>query len=165
MKTTEVIEGLRDMARQMNECAPSEEATHAAEVLEEAADIITYNMDNGGLSLDEYQHRAIRTCTPSCYNYHYMMGNLVAEVGEASGKVAKAIRKGEGAFVDGVFTFTANADDNVRLLKCELGDILWQLAGLCTVQGWSLEEVAEMNLRKLADRKQRGVIIGNGDER
>lgn len=165
MKTTEVIEGLHNMARQMNECAPSEEATHAAEILEEAADIITHNQEVGGLSLDEYQHLAIRTCTPSCYNYHYMMGNLVAEVGEANGKVAKAIRKGEGTFVDGVFTFAASADYNEFLLRCELGDILWQLAGLCTVQGWSLEEIAEMNLRKLADRKQRGVIIGNGDER
>jgi hypothetical protein len=31
--------------------------------------------------------------------------------------------------------------------------------------GWSLEEVAEQNLKKLASRKSRNVIDGNGDKR
>jgi hypothetical protein len=34
----------------------------------------------------------------------------------------------------------------------EAGDILWQLSGLCSVMGWSLEDVAKMNLEKLAKR-------------
>ena len=33
------------------------------------------------------------TCMPSCNNISYMLLNLVAEVGEFSGKLAKAIRK------------------------------------------------------------------------
>ena len=48
-------------------------------------------------------------------------------------------------------------------LKKEAGDILWQLAGLCSVHGWTLEEVAQQNLDKLADRKQRDKIDGDGD--
>jgi hypothetical protein len=31
--------------------------------------------------------------------------------------------------------------------------------------GWSLEDVAKSNLEKLASRKQRGVIDGEGDNR
>ena len=46
-----------------------------------------------------------------------------------------------------------------------IGDILWQTAGLAKVMGVTLEEVAEENLEKLASRKQRNVIAGDGDER
>nr|CAI9751227.1 hypothetical protein WMHIBSEC_WMHIBSEC_CDS_0051 [Caudoviricetes sp.]CAI9751786.1 hypothetical protein AZFZUZMX_AZFZUZMX_CDS_0051 [Caudoviricetes sp.] len=31
--------------------------------------------------------------------------------------------------------------------------------------GWKLEDVAKLNLEKLASRQQRGVIDGNGDNR
>ena len=50
-------------------------------------------------------------------------------------------------------------------LKKEAGDILWQLSGLCHVMGWDLEDVARQNLQKLASRKERGVIDGDGDNR
>ena len=50
-------------------------------------------------------------------------------------------------------------------MAMEAGDVLWQLAGLCSVMGWDLNEVARMNLDKLASRQQRGVIEGNGDNR
>lgn len=36
---------------------------------------------------------------------------------------------------------------------------------LCSVMGWDLEKIAKMNLEKLASRKNRGVIDGNGDNR
>ena len=50
-------------------------------------------------------------------------------------------------------------------LKKEAGDILWQLAGLCRVMGWNLDDIAQMNLKKLASRQRRGVIDGEGDNR
>ena len=56
-------------------------------------------------------------------------------------------------------------DEERKLLRDELGDIQWQLAGLAHVMGFSLEEVAEKNLEKLASRKQRNLIDGDGDER
>jgi hypothetical protein len=31
--------------------------------------------------------------------------------------------------------------------------------------GWDLEDIAKMNLEKLASRKNRGVIAGDGDNR
>lgn len=95
-----------------------------------------------------------------------MMLNLVGEVGEFASKIAKSIRKSEATidkndiFVKGEWFRSSEKD-----LKAEAGDILWQLSGLCTVMGWSLEDVAKANLAKLADRKNRGVIIGNGDKR
>ena len=56
-------------------------------------------------------------------------------------------------------------DEEKDALAKEAGDIAWQLAGLCHVMGWSLEDVCQQNLDKLASRQQRGVIDGSGDER
>jgi len=50
-------------------------------------------------------------------------------------------------------------------LQKEAGDILWQLSGLCEVMGWKLDDIAMMNLQKLASRQRRGVIDGEGDNR
>jgi hypothetical protein len=39
------------------------------------------------------------------------------------------------------------------------------VAGICEGFGWELADVMQDNLDKLADRKKRGVIIGEGDNR
>lgn len=124
------------------------------------------------MTLNEYQEKAMSTCMDSCNNFSYMMLNLVGEVGELSSKVAKMIRKGKfdigGESNLRVDIKVMNGDDIETIdkeLKLEAGDIAWQLAGLCKVLGWSLEEVCQANLDKLASRKARGVIDGNGDER
>lgn len=157
-----------------------------------------------GMTLNDYQKRAMTTCTESCENFTYMMLNLVGEVGEFASKVAKAIRKNDGwidvnrlamyvslpvdhplmlecdemAKLHGIdskeMDKACDAVDNeekrltieaMHHLKLEAGDILWQLSGLCSTFGWSLEEIAQMNLDKLASRKQRDKIIGDGDDR
>ena len=124
------------------------------------------------MTLNEYQEKAMSTCMDSCNNFSYMMLNLVGEVGELSSKVAKMIRKGKfdigGESNLRVDTKAMNGDDIETIgkeLKLEAGDIAWQLAGRCKVLGWSLEDVCQANLDKLASRKARGVIDGNGDER
>lgn len=121
------------------------------------------------MTLNEYQKRAMATCMKSCGNYSYMMGNLIAEVGELSGKIAKAQRKGLLTFEkDGQPAWNGSLADyqdfNIELAK-EAGDILWQLSGLCEVMGWDLEVIAQMNLDKLASRQRRGKIDGEGDNR
>jgi NTP pyrophosphatase (non-canonical NTP hydrolase) len=97
-----------------------------------------------------------------------MFDNLVAEVGEFAGKVAKMKRRNEIDIVEGdiypVMSFAEWTYSSGELMK-EAGDILWQLAGLCYVMGWDLEDVAEGNLDKLASRQRRGVIDGEGDNR
>jgi NTP pyrophosphatase (non-canonical NTP hydrolase) len=124
------------------------------------------------MELNEYQKKAMGTCLPSCDNFSYMLLNLVGEVGEFAGKVAKRIRKEEllmGGAENAENKLTSLAltrgeqyeilDD----LKSEAGDILWQLAGLCKVMGWDLNDVAQCNLDKLANRKKEGTIITHQD--
>lgn len=120
------------------------------------------------MELNDYQERAMTTCLPSSENFSYMFLNLVGEVGEFASKVAKAIRK-DKAMVDYNRLITERAEamteDEIADLRKEAGDVLWQLSGLCKVMGWTLEEVAEENLAKLASRQSRNKIDGNGDNR
>ena len=60
--------------------------------------------------------------------------------------------------VDGEEIYTGDIAD-------ELGDVLWFVAMMAHRLGFSLEEVMRRNLGKLADRQNRGVIIGDGDKR
>jgi NTP pyrophosphatase (non-canonical NTP hydrolase) len=128
-------------------------------------------MENKELTLNEYQKLAMTTCMPSCFNYAYMMDNLMAEVGEFAGKVSKAKRKelirfdheGNIVFCQGVTA--EQRDEMLAELKKEAGDILWQASGLFEVFGWKLNDVGQGNLDKLASRMQRGVIVGDGDNR
>ncbi len=120
------------------------------------------------MTLNEYQERAMTTCMVSCDNFAYMFINLIGEVGEFASKIAKAIRK-DKAMIDFNQLITERAlamtNEEVIELRKELGDCAWQLAGLCKVMGWTLEEVCEENLQKLASRKERGKIDGSGDNR
>lgn len=127
------------------------------------------------MDLNQYQEKAMSTCMPSCENISYMLLNLVGEVGEFSSKIAKAVRKEQlkiGWWEEGEEANENNLiptvsffvwDEMKEELKKEAGDILWQLSGLCRVLGWELEDVAQMNLDKLAARKEAGTIDGNGD--
>lgn len=124
------------------------------------------------MTLNEYQEQAMTTCMWSCNNFSYMMLNLVGEMGEFSSKVAKLIRKSQVSIgYEGLSNSLVPHMDFVEWLKHndelkkEAGDMLWQLSGLCKAMGWTLEEVAQGNLDKLASRKERGVIDGNGDNR
>ena len=125
-----------------------------------------YNEMKVKLGLNEYQKRAMTTCTESSNNFAYMFMNLVGEVGEFASKCAKFIRKEKAKFRDNNQLCPIHVDEQEREdLRKELGDCLWQLSGLCSVMGWTLEEVAEENLAKLADRQKRHVIVGEGDRR
>lgn len=76
---------------------------------------------------------------------------LAEEAGEVVGKFAKALRKG--------------VEVDKEAVKKELGDVLWNVAEICTVLGIHLEDVAIGNVDKLQDRVERGVVIGEGDNR
>lgn len=116
------------------------------------------------MTLNEYQKAAMATCMPSCDNFSYMFLNLVGEIGELASKVAKQIRKDKG-FISSNKLYLNIDNTDYNDIRKEAGDILWQLSGLCDVMGWSLEDTAQENLNKLASRKQRGVIDGDGDNR
>lgn len=80
---------------------------------------------------------------------------LVGESGEFAEKIKKILRNQDGRHTD---------TDRDELVK-ELGDVLWYLATLSRYLGVDLETVAQRNLEKLADRKDRGVIKAKGDNR
>ena len=120
------------------------------------------------MELNEYQEKAMSTCLPSCNNFAYMSLGLVSEVGELAGKVAKAVRKEEimleqNDIYNGSHPANDAGEELHKGLIGELGDVLWFVSGICNVLGIPLEDVAEANLAKLAERKKNGTIIGNGD--
>lgn len=124
------------------------------------------------LTMNGYQEAAMKTCMRTCRNFSYMMLNLVGEVGELASKVAKDIRRNEvkigGTMCDNDLIPLTDEDvwwNRQDEYMAEAGDILWQLSGLCKVMGWTLEDVAKANLEKLASRRRRGVIDGEGDNR
>jgi NTP pyrophosphatase (non-canonical NTP hydrolase) len=102
------------------------------------------------MNLNDYQEKAMETLLPSANSINYMVYNLQAEVGEVSSIFAKFLR-------DGFYSREAVAK--------EMGDVLWQLAGLCHVMEFKLEDIAQKNLDKLAARKLNGTLGGNGDDR
>lgn len=80
----------------------------------------------------------------------YCALGLGGEAGEYSEKVKKLIR-------DGKF-------DKALAIK-ELGDVLWYLTSSANELGVSLADIAEVNIVKLWDRKERDVLHGSGDTR
>ena len=52
-----------------------------------------------------------------------------------------------------------------KLIKGELGDIMWYIALMCKELGITMDDVAEANIDKLFGRKKRGVLQGSGDDR
>ena len=121
------------------------------------------------LSLDEYQCQAMSTCLPSSLNSAYMLLGLGSEVGELQGKAAKAIRKEVADFKGDGLNLAVdkyeNHDEFMEAIKAELGDVAWFVAGTAAVFGMTLSEVCKYNVAKLASRKKRGVIQGDGDKR
>lgn len=108
------------------------------------------------MNVNDYQKAALRTARPKDAEnefLHLVLG-LVGEAGEVAEKVKKVIRDENSDF--------SKLDE---LFKKELGDVLWHIAVLADYFGITLEEIAQMNIDKLADRFERGKIGGSGDTR
>ena len=126
-------------------------------------------------SLDEYQRRTQDTAVyPDQGTFGgamYAVTALNEEAGEVAGKVAKFIRKSSGW--DALLTYGNGSDfyneyypeELVLAVSKELGDVLYQTARVAEEFGLNLSDVAAENIERLADRKKRDVIIGEGDDR
>ena len=111
------------------------------------------------MEMDEYQELALRTGygkdkDPNFVLMIYAMG-LAGESGEVIEKMKKPLRDRKGVF----------SDEEKVVIKKELGDVMWYLSELARALGFTLEDVAQTNIAKLADRAKRGVIQGEGDNR
>jgi len=104
------------------------------------------------LTMDEYQEEALTTAIyPEDQALAYLSLKLCGEAGEVAEKIGKSIRDDKPL--------------NDKDLAKELGDVLWYIANLADYLGYELSEIAEMNLTKLKDRQNRGVLGGSGDNR
>lgn len=108
------------------------------------------------MNLNEYQEKAVSTAIyPAEQIIIYPALGLNGEAGEVAEKVKKMIRDDNG-----ILTFERRRD----LVK-ELGDVLWYIANCANDIGCDLEEVAQINIDKLAKRKADDKLKGSGDNR
>lgn len=123
------------------------------------------------MHMNEYQDKAGATAIypgrGSMLGLMYAVLKLNGEAGEVSEKLGKVIRDDKTVLVIGDNKYALKSLDQARKndLKKELGDCLWYIAAIATELGCDLSEVAEANLFKLADRQERGVLSGSGDNR
>ncbi len=92
------------------------------------------------MTLNEYQVLAGRTInhslSPDRAQLH-ALHEMASEVGEIHSIFQKV--------------YQGHAIDD-EALCLEVGDLLWGIAELCTVRGWSMEDVARKNVEKLKKR-------------
>ena len=105
------------------------------------------------MELNDYQKRALKTAIYKDISQSipiYPVLGLCGEVGEIAEKIKKIIRDEDSVLTDE---------------KKELGDVLWYLSVLASELRLELDDVAQSNLEKLKDRKDRNKLKGSGDNR
>jgi NTP pyrophosphatase (non-canonical NTP hydrolase) len=106
------------------------------------------------MQFSEYQnHTGDTAIYPSNQAEEYLGLKLASEAGEVAGKIGKFLRDD--------YDWT----DLRELLAGELGDVLWYVSELCNTFGLDMGDIAKANLEKLADRQERGMLHGSGDDR
>jgi NTP pyrophosphatase (non-canonical NTP hydrolase) len=110
------------------------------------------------MNFDEYQKQALTTAIndqESLMQKTVWVLGVAGEAGEVVEKWKKIVAYKNGEI----------SKEDLEELSKELGDVVWYIAVLAQSLGLSLNEVMQQNLRKLADRKKRGVTKGSGDNR
>lgn len=96
------------------------------------------------MTINEYQQLAARTINHELTDLDmelHALHLIASECGEIHGMYQKCY---QGHRID------------EEALVYEVGDLLWGIAELCTVNGWSMEVVAERNIAKLRRRYPEG---------
>lgn len=125
------------------------------------------------IGLNEYQQLANRTAKYASPEYPFLL--LAEEQGEVVGKLNKYARK-HGISVTNVVNFIKGDPDGAAMMSQqavelrqevikELGDALWAISECCKTLNLPLNVCAAANINKLADRLERNVIDGEGDNR
>jgi NTP pyrophosphatase (non-canonical NTP hydrolase) len=88
---------------------------------------------------DTYQEKSKHTVLPQVKdNISYYVMGLAGEAGEVANLVKKQVRDLQRA--------------NATEVALELGDVLWYVTRIAEYFGFSLEDIAQMNIQKLAER-------------
>lgn len=113
------------------------------------------------MDFSEYQNRAKETAIyPNAgNNFIYPVLGLAGESGEVVEKFKKLMRDSN---VVAVADITQIQKEGIAK---ELGDMLWYIAQIGTELGITLEDIVEMNLKKILVRKEQGLLHGEGDNR
>ena len=157
------VERLADCSMAMNlgdgevhwckKCLPTPSAELIIEELERFMSTVNKNSEEKSMNFTEYQAAAKKTAIYPKESLFYPALGLAGEAGEVANKVKKLYR--------GDLT---KAELKEALSK-ELGDCCWYIAALCDEMGLDMGEVAELNVKRLADRQARGALGGSGDDR
>ena len=109
------------------------------------------------MDFDEYQEKAATTAkyANKGNNLAYPVLGLNGEAGEVAEKAKKIIRDHNNI----------KTDQHRQEIAKELGDVLWYVAAVTSEIGFSMQDVAQMNIDKLASRDKRNMIHGSGDNR
>lgn len=108
------------------------------------------------MEMNEYQQQALKTAIYSEDGRAvYAALGLTGEAGEVADKIKKVLRDHGGVF---------DMACKWEIVK-ELGDVLWYLSLMAHDLGFTLDDVAQMNLDKINSRQLRGRIHGTGDDR
>ena len=91
---------------------------------------------------------------PKEVEMEYLMLGLANEVGEVLGKYKKYLRGDKMV-----------RQDFEKALVSEMGDVMWYFVRICDMLDVTLYDVMADNIVKLNDRKERGTIKGDGDDR
>lgn len=114
-------------------------------------DIDAVATDLTGTDMDLYQEKAKSFAIyDKSFRLVYPALGLASEAGEVADKVKKWIRDGRM--------------DKLEIAK-EIGDVLWYAALSADDLGYTLSDIALLNLEKLDKRKKAGKIKGSGDNR
>lgn len=123
------------------------------------------------MTLNEFQEMAMSYRTESSNNAMYMFFGGFAEAGEVADKFAKAIRQEKVQVIKNEVYHLEEEGERGELtqwvdeLAKEVFDELWFIAGKAEELGYTLEELAQLGFKKLQSRQERGVIVGDGDDR
>ena len=105
-------------------------------------------------NLNNYQMQARKFAIyPERMKIMYPALGLAGEAGEVADKVKKVFRDDRD-----------DAEYRHQIAK-EIGDVLWYCAALADDLGYSLQQIAEMNVYKLKARMAMGTLHGDGDNR
>lgn len=118
------------------------------------------------MNADDFQKKAHEFASYGG-NATYAYAGLAEEAGEVLGKFAKFIRHNDGLDPHCSLDYALKEQKNEFRddIRKELGDCLWMIAEIATLNGLTLEGVMDSNIAKLTDRKARGVVNGSGDNR
>ena len=106
------------------------------------------------MKMNEYQEKAMEYATHRASLTYAVLG-LSGEAGEVAEKYKKVLRDDAG-----VITHERRVE-----IKRELGDVLWYVSCVAKHLGFTLEQIAQENVKKLGSRAARGALQGSGDNR